>query len=182
MARTRFETADLLADPYGALRRARGGSPVVQLDFGGAAVMTHERVRTLLADGRLRGNLPEFLRTFGVSSGPFYEWIADFAAQPRGRRASALAEAHGAHLHATQRRAPAAVPARRGARAHRRLRGARRVRVHGGVRRPLSVARPLRADRRPARRTASASAAGPTRSASASARWSRSTSPRSTRR
>ena len=75
MTRTRFEMAELLADPHGALCRARGGTPVVQLELGAGGIMTHARVRGLLADGRLRGNLPEFLRTFGVSSGPFYDWL-----------------------------------------------------------------------------------------------------------
>ena len=75
MTRTPLEMAWFLDDPRGALAHARGGTPVVELEFGAAAVMTHERVRALLADGRLRGNLPEFLRTFGVSSGPFYEWM-----------------------------------------------------------------------------------------------------------
>ena len=77
MARRRLEMNEFLADPFGTLRTVRQGGPVVELSMGAATgIMTHEQVRELLADRRLRANFADFLRTFGVSSGPFYEWIA----------------------------------------------------------------------------------------------------------
>ena len=76
MARSRFELEPFLADPFGALQHARASGPLVDLALGGAGVMTHEPVRELLADGRLRANFPDFLRACGVTSGPFYEWMA----------------------------------------------------------------------------------------------------------
>lgn len=76
MARHRFELEQFLADPFGSLREAREAGPVVDLALGGTGIMTHERVRELLADGRLRANFPDFLRVCGVTSGPFYEWMA----------------------------------------------------------------------------------------------------------
>jgi cytochrome P450 len=76
MARARFELEQFLADPFTALRRARESGPVVDLALGGAGIMRHENVRELLSDGRLRANFPEFLRTCGVTSGPFYDWMA----------------------------------------------------------------------------------------------------------
>jgi cytochrome P450 len=76
MTRARMEIGQFTADPFGTLRRARDGGTLVDLELGGVGVMRYEQVRALLADGRLRANFPEFLRTFGVSSGPFYEWMA----------------------------------------------------------------------------------------------------------
>jgi hypothetical protein len=68
--------AQFVADPFGTLRAARAAGPVVAIDGAGAGVVTHERARALLADARLRANFPDFLRAFGVDSGPFYEWMA----------------------------------------------------------------------------------------------------------
>lgn len=67
---------EVLADPFRALRRVRGEGPLVDLEMGAVGVMRYEDVRTLLADGRLRANFSDFLRTFGVTSGPFYDWMA----------------------------------------------------------------------------------------------------------
>src|SRR5581483_11919818 len=50
--------------------------PIVDMQVVSAGVMRREDVRQLLADGRLHTNFAEFLRTVGVSSGPFYEWMA----------------------------------------------------------------------------------------------------------
>ena len=36
----------------------------------------YEDMRALLADPRLRSNFPEFLRAFGITGGPFYEWMS----------------------------------------------------------------------------------------------------------
>jgi cytochrome P450 len=79
MARTRLEIADVLSDPFAALKKARASGDLVDLDgttTGGVGVMSHEAVRSLLANGALRANFSEFLQSFGVSSGPFYEWMA----------------------------------------------------------------------------------------------------------
>ena len=76
MARQRLEIDQaFLDDPFLALRRARDAGPIVDSD-GGAAVFRYEDMRALLADPRLRSNFPEFLRAFGITGGPFYEWMA----------------------------------------------------------------------------------------------------------
>lgn len=40
------------------------------------AVLRYEDARTLLADRRLHANFTDFLRSFGIASGPFYDWMA----------------------------------------------------------------------------------------------------------
>ena len=76
MARQRFEMEAFLADPFTMLRRARASGPVVDLQLVNAGIMRYENVRQLMSDGRLHTNFAEFLRNMGVSSGPFYEWMA----------------------------------------------------------------------------------------------------------
>ncbi|MCC6765196.1 MAG: cytochrome P450 [Deltaproteobacteria bacterium] len=76
MTRTRLDVGQFAADPFGTLRRARDAGGVVALELGGAGVMRHEQVRGLLTDPRMRADFPAFLRAVGVSSGPFYEWMA----------------------------------------------------------------------------------------------------------
>jgi hypothetical protein len=75
MPQSRIELGEFLADPFGSLKRAREAGWLADLDPA-LGVMRHEQVRELLADPRLHANFPEFLRTFGVTSGPFYEWMA----------------------------------------------------------------------------------------------------------
>jgi cytochrome P450 len=75
MTRPRLEIADFVADPLEALRRARQTGWLTDLDAA-TGVLTHEDVRALLSDPRLHSNFPEFLRAFGVDSGPFYDWMA----------------------------------------------------------------------------------------------------------
>ncbi len=76
MARPRLEIDQaFLDDPFGALRRAREVGPVLDSQ-GGAGVLRYEDMRTLLGDGRLRANFPDFLRAFGITGGPFFEWMA----------------------------------------------------------------------------------------------------------
>ena len=36
----------------------------------------YEDMRALLSDPRLRSNFPEFLRAFGITGGPFFEWMS----------------------------------------------------------------------------------------------------------
>lgn len=75
MARARLELEPLLTDPLGELGRARRTGWLADSDVGALGVLTHARVRELLADGRLRANFVQFMERFGVTSGPFYEWM-----------------------------------------------------------------------------------------------------------
>jgi cytochrome P450 len=70
-----MDIMDFVAEPLEALRRARQTSWLTDIDTA-TGVLTHEDVRAMLADPRLHSNFPEFLRTFGVDSGPFYDWMA----------------------------------------------------------------------------------------------------------
>jgi cytochrome P450 len=75
MARTQIEIGEFLTDPFGALARARARGWLA--DFGVTlGAVTYTDVRTLLTDPRLRANFTDFLRAFGITSGPFYEWMA----------------------------------------------------------------------------------------------------------
>ena len=76
MARVTLDLDQFLADPFGTLRQVRAGGGLVGLTLGATGVMTYEGVRELLTDGRLRADFIGFLRACGVSSGPFYEWMA----------------------------------------------------------------------------------------------------------
>ncbi len=77
MSRARVELNQLMADPFGTLRRLREEGPVADVPSAGVvAVLRYEDVRTLLADRRLHANFTDFLRSFGVTSGPFYDWMA----------------------------------------------------------------------------------------------------------
>jgi hypothetical protein len=75
MARARLELAQLLADPLGAFAQARRVGWLADAEMGAVGVLTHERVRELLTDGRLHENFVDFMESFGVTSGPFYEWM-----------------------------------------------------------------------------------------------------------
>lgn len=75
MGRETIELQDFLNDPFGTLERARADGWLA--DFGiSTGVLRYTEVRELLGDPRLRANFTEFLRTFGITSGPFYEWMA----------------------------------------------------------------------------------------------------------
>lgn len=75
MSRPRFEFDEFLADPFATLERARAAGGVVDLGDQTTGIMRHEPLRALLSDGRLRANVLDFLATFGVTSGPFWEWM-----------------------------------------------------------------------------------------------------------
>jgi hypothetical protein len=70
-----MDIMDFVAEPLEALRRARQTSWLTDLDAA-TGVLTHQDVRAMLADPRLHSNFPDFLRTFGVDSGPFFDWMA----------------------------------------------------------------------------------------------------------
>ncbi len=75
MSRANVELPEFLADPFGVLARARRDGRLA--DFTPAVGVIHYAdVRELLADPRLRANFTEFLHAFGITSGPFYEWMA----------------------------------------------------------------------------------------------------------
>lgn len=77
MTRTRLEMAEVMADPFGTLKKARAAGDLVDLSFvGGVGVMHYETVRGLLASGALRANFAEFMRSVGVTDGPFFDWMA----------------------------------------------------------------------------------------------------------
>lgn len=75
MARPRIELTGVLADPLGAFARARHEGWLADADGGAVGVLTHDRVRELLTDPRLHENFVDFMETFGVTSGAFYEWM-----------------------------------------------------------------------------------------------------------
>jgi hypothetical protein len=76
MARSQLEFEPMLTDPLGELKRARQTGWLADTAFDTVAALTHERVRELLSDGRLRANFVDFMQAFGVTSGPFYDWMA----------------------------------------------------------------------------------------------------------
>lgn len=67
--------AELLEDPDAALARARAQGAVARTELS-LAVVRHEAVRSTLQDERLRPSFSRFLEQFGVSGGPFYDWMA----------------------------------------------------------------------------------------------------------
>ena len=76
MSRPRIDLAAMIADPFGMLQQTRAAGWVADADDGAVTVLHHEDVREMLTDSRLRANVREFLHAFGVTSGPFYEWMS----------------------------------------------------------------------------------------------------------
>ena len=76
MARAKLVFDAMLADPIGELKRARQIGWLGETEIGPVGVLTHERVRELLTDGRLRSGFVQFMESLGVTSGPFYEWMS----------------------------------------------------------------------------------------------------------
>ena len=70
-----LELSEFIRDPFGTLAAARKSGWLVQM-FAGVMTVRHEAVRELLGDARLEANFTDFLNTFGVTSGPFYDWMA----------------------------------------------------------------------------------------------------------
>jgi cytochrome P450 len=65
---------DLVSDPDAALRRARERAPFAETEVGVVAVR-HEAARAVLQEPRLVPSFSRFLEQFGVTSGPFYDWM-----------------------------------------------------------------------------------------------------------
>lgn len=76
MARPQIDLGTLVADPFPTLAQARHAGWLADVGPGAVLALRHERVRELLADPRLRANFPAFLTGLGITSGPFYEWMA----------------------------------------------------------------------------------------------------------
>ena len=110
MARPRLDFERLLQDPFGELKRTRQAGWLASSEAGPPIALSYDGVRELLSDGRLHANFPDFLPALRGHVGAVLRVDGDLAAQPRRRRPRALACAHVAHLHAAERRAPAAVP------------------------------------------------------------------------
>jgi cytochrome P450 len=66
--------AELVDDPDASLARAREAGPVAMSEMG-PVVVRHDAVRATLQSDRLRPSFSRFLEQFGVSSGPFYDWM-----------------------------------------------------------------------------------------------------------
>jgi hypothetical protein len=67
--------ADFAADPEAALLRVRGQGALVPTDFGWM-VIEHDALRAVLSDERLEPNFSALLEQFGITSGPFYDWMS----------------------------------------------------------------------------------------------------------
>jgi cytochrome P450 len=76
MSRPQIDIGSLVADPFATLKQARQAGWLADAGPGAVAVLRHERVRELLADPRLRADFTAFLASVGVTSGPFYDWMA----------------------------------------------------------------------------------------------------------
>jgi len=76
MARAHLDLGSMLADPLGELKRARRIGWLGESDLDAVGVLTHERVRELLTDPRLKSGFVDFMRSLGVTSGPFFEWMS----------------------------------------------------------------------------------------------------------
>src|SRR5262245_61574464 len=75
MARAHVPMPEFLADPFGSLARARERGWLADFDMT-LGVVRYQEVRALLADGRLHANFSDFLESLGITSGPFYDWMA----------------------------------------------------------------------------------------------------------
>ena len=76
MARANLDFAAILADPFKELKRARTVGWLGDSDLGTVGVLTHDRVRDLLTDPRLQSDFVDFMKSMGVTSGPFFEWMS----------------------------------------------------------------------------------------------------------
>ncbi len=66
---------ELLVDPPGTLARMRAQTWIADAGLA-QAVLRNEDVRAMFNDERLRADFPDFLRSVGVSGGPFFEWMS----------------------------------------------------------------------------------------------------------
>src|SRR5687767_12818304 len=66
--------AEFASDPRGTIRRMREHGSVAPTETG-PVVVGYEAVRAMLVDERLKPSFFDFLEMFGVTSGPFYDWM-----------------------------------------------------------------------------------------------------------
>ena len=70
------DLSEFLEDPFGALARARAAGRLTDFDMM-LGIVAYDDVRTLLTDSsRLHADFAGFLRSLGITSGPFYDWMA----------------------------------------------------------------------------------------------------------
>lgn len=75
MTDTSFTLANMIAEPDATLANARAAGAVVHTDLG-PLVVSHAAVRELAqSDDKMRPSFTKVIEQFGVSSGPFYEWM-----------------------------------------------------------------------------------------------------------
>ena len=74
-----------LDDPHATLRRARAQHWWASNAFG-ITVLSHDGVRALLADARLEGTGMMFLRRFGITEGPIFEFGSNMLFTNEGDR------------------------------------------------------------------------------------------------
>lgn len=74
MSEVLLTLAELIENPDAALARARAAGPVAMTEMS-PVVVRHEAVRSALQDERLRPSFSRFLEQFGVTRGPFYDWM-----------------------------------------------------------------------------------------------------------
>jgi hypothetical protein len=75
MSKSIIPIADLLSDPDRAYAVARAKNPIAQTEIG-TMVVGHEAVRAVGQSDKLRPAFSRVLAQFGVSSGPFFDWIS----------------------------------------------------------------------------------------------------------
>src|ERR1700742_1076667 len=75
MTREILPIATLIDDPDAALKCARETGAVVYTEIG-ALVVRHEEVRALGQSDKVRPAFSRVLEQFGVTSGPFYEFMS----------------------------------------------------------------------------------------------------------
>ena len=76
MAEPPLTIADLVTDPDGTLKRAREAGAVAKSEIGSLLVVRHAAVRALGQSDKLRPAFSRVLAQFGVSSGPFFDWMS----------------------------------------------------------------------------------------------------------
>jgi cytochrome P450 len=75
MTKPTLSIADLVTDPHGTLKRARAEGALVETEMG-RLVVHHAAVRAVAQSDKLRPAFTRVLAQFGVSQGPFFEWIS----------------------------------------------------------------------------------------------------------
>lgn len=75
MASKNVALADLIEKPDQTLKDARESGPVVETELG-PLVVSHAAVRAVAQSPKLRPSFSRMLERIGITSGPFYDWMA----------------------------------------------------------------------------------------------------------